>query len=246
MGILVMAPWETGRTRSIVPESVVSLAGFKRRYTSPYYSKVGGCPEGDLIEDKASCWEALKLVLPGGDEAKNKEKGGGFDAGCLKNYGTNNGAYFNSNLGATQQDTKEYLCKTKDDALPDYAELQGDANKLLVHCLEATPDHNSFKECVLQITEWDKDEADQQKEAAEAADAAKESCAWTEHADKYSGGYANGVKTRYDVAGAQKRCLELSGCVAVTCPSSDSDECTVRSGALGDSPNGEVTYTPDC
>lgn len=241
--LVVIAPWETDGTRSILPESVVSLAGFKR-YTSPYYSKVGGCPEGALIEDAATCWEAMKLVFPGGDEGKNKEKPGGRDAGCLKNYGSHNGAWFNSNLGATQQSTKEYLCKTKDDALPDYAELQGDANKLMVHCLKATPDHNSFKECVLQITEWDKDEAAQQKEAAEAAEAAKKSCAWTKHADKFSGGYANGVKTKYDLAGAKQRCLELSECVAVTCPSSG--ECTVRKGALGDSPNGEVTYTPDC
>jgi len=239
--LVVIAP---DGARSIVSESVVSLAGFKRRYTSPYYSKVGGCPEGDLIEDKATCWEALKLVFPGGDAGKNKEGCGGGDPGCLKNYGSNNGACFNSNLGGKQINSKEYLCKTKADALPDYAELQSDANKLIVHCLEATPDHSSFKECVLQITGWDKDEAEQQKKAAEAAEAAKKSCAWTKHADKFSGGYANGVKTKYDLAGAKKRCLELSGCVAVTCPSSD--ECTVRGGALGDSPNGEVTYTPDC
>lgn len=244
--LVVMAPRETDGTSSIVPESVVSLVGFTTRYTSPYYSKLGGCPEGELIEDKASCWEAYKLIFPGDNEARNKETHASYSAGCLKNYGTNNGASFNSNLGASQVDSNEYICRTKDDALPDYAELQGDANKLMVHCLEATPDHEGFKECVLQITEWDKSEAEQQKQATEAAEAAKESCAWTEHADKFSGGYANGVSTRYDVAGAKKRCLELSGCVAVTCPSSDSDQCTVRKGGLGDSPNGEVTYTPDC
>ena len=68
---------------------------------------------------------------------------------------------------------------------------------------------------------------------------------WTSHEDQYSGGYANGENSEFDLTRAKEKCLELSGCEAVTCSASGS--CTVRrSTFLKPSPTGEITYLPVC
>jgi hypothetical protein len=81
---------------------------------------------------------------------------------------------------------------------------------------------------------------------AETNAAVEEMCAWAPHPGKYSGGYADGVSSVYDLVGAQKKCLELKDtkCKAVTC---DRDgRCTVRaSTGLGVSPIGETSYVPE-
>uniref|UniRef100_A0A7S4RUW1 Uncharacterized protein n=2 Tax=Alexandrium monilatum TaxID=311494 RepID=A0A7S4RUW1_9DINO len=69
---------------------------------------------------------------------------------------------------------------------------------------------------------------------------------WPEHAGKYSGGYAGGVSSGFDLEGAKAKCVELgSACSAVTC--SVRGTCTVRASAtFGDSPSGEITYEKVC
>merc|ERR550532_3893862 len=69
---------------------------------------------------------------------------------------------------------------------------------------------------------------------------------WTRHADMYSGGYANGHSSKYDLAGAKEKCLQLSGCKAISC-TPDTKSCTVRaSSGLKPSSAGEVSFTHDC
>lgn len=69
-------------------------------------------------------------------------------------------------------------------------------------------------------------------------------CTWTAHANKYSGGYAGGVSTQYDLDAAKQACEALSACAAVTC---NQQLCTMRaSTSLRDSPGGETTYTKTC
>lgn len=70
---------------------------------------------------------------------------------------------------------------------------------------------------------------------------------WTKHDNKYIGGYANGHSTKYDLAGAKEKCLELSKCKGVTC-NPGLTSCTCRAGSgLGTSGTGEVSFKPnDC
>jgi len=70
-------------------------------------------------------------------------------------------------------------------------------------------------------------------------------CAWTTHTGNYSGGYAGGVSTSFNLQSGKAKCLELGAgvCKGVTC--SGATTCTVRgSSSLGNSPSGETTYVP--
>jgi hypothetical protein len=85
------------------------------------------------------------------------------------------------------------------------------------------------------------------KKAPQFAEAESKACTWTwtEHPGKYSGGYAGGVSTKFDLNGAKEKCTELgtTTCAAVTCGSDGI--CTVRgSPSLHLSPSGEITYVP--
>lgn len=236
--VVALAPWEKNGTRSIVPGSIVSFSGGIKEFTSPYYLKRGGCPEGEMIKKQDECFQAFTLLWPAEDQrgTNGGPSNGHFNPGCVAGYIK---AEFNPKFSVPPLSMKDFICKRKD--VPDYVELQGDEGKLVKHCLVKTNDHFSFKACVNQITAWSEDDNDFPK-PVEKKDPQK--CSWTEHADKYSGGYANGVNTRFDVAAAKTKCLELSHCIAVTCNAAG--ECTVRAGGLADSASGEVTHTPDC
>jgi len=234
--VVALAPWGRNGTRSIVPGSIVSFSGGIKKFTSPYYMKKGGCPEGEMIQKQDECFSAFALLWPNAEGKNGGPSNGNRNPGCMADYTS---AEFNPKFEVEALSMRDFVCKRKD--VPDYAELQADDGKLMKHCLLKTGDHSSFKACVQQIIAWTEDDNDF-PEPFEPKD--PQECSWTEHADKYSGGYANGVNTKFDVAAAKTKCLELSHCIAVTC--NTKGQCTVRAGGLGDSTFGEVTHTPDC
>jgi len=72
-----------------------------------------------------------------------------------------------------------------------------------------------------------------------------EACDWASHVGKYSGGYAGGVSTRFSIADAKVKCVQLGEgvCKGVTCLPDGT--CTVRkSSTLSASPSGETTHVP--
>jgi len=72
------------------------------------------------------------------------------------------------------------------------------------------------------------------------------SCAWTSHSNQYSGGYANGISTKFSLDEAKEQCILVPACHYVTC-GVNANTCTLRgSTTLKTSPSGETSYKYAC
>jgi len=245
--IFVVAPSMSPASSSIdLPQSVISLDGV---FTNPFYlGNWGSCPNDEYITDKEDCRKAGQLL--------------GYDRGfreeledteyAVRGCGGDTKKTVWSPSGTSKKIAK-CLCKKKD--MPDFAAMKADLHKLTFYCLHsASGNFGHFAACMTQIDEWSEsdevpsgDDETAEVPVAPEEDPADTDC-WKTNPDTYSGGYARGESSKFDLAGAKAKCKEFgSRCGAVTCPGSGGDSCTVRASPdLQPSDSGEVSYTYTC
>jgi len=247
--IFVVAPvWRPVSTSIDVSQSVISLDGL---FTSPYYYGGKSCPEGEYITTKENCRTA-GAMLGYGDRPMKEKDTKFWKKACSKDFHSTS---WNAN-SVTGDTAGDSFCQLKPENMPDFAALKADLQKLTFHCLDKTGDFGHFKRCMHEISSWsDSDEAEAPSSdddtseaplAPDSPDSALENECWRKSVNKFSGGYAGGVSSKFDLEAAKVKCLDLGSgtCGAVTC-SADGSSCTVRkSTELKPSPGGEVSYQP--
>merc|ERR1712051_10798 len=216
--IFVVAPTSVPVSTSIDPQSVIS----RPLFTSPYYLKLGGCPEGEFITDKEVCREAGNFF--GLDDAFREKNTLFWMEGCSKDgISTSWNPHYQETDARKRRDKEDTgICQHKPEDLPDYAALKADIGLLTLHCLGKTWNFEAYKECITQTSVWPK-EPTPAPTPTEAPDC------WGEPLGGYAHGYARGVNTQFDLDDAKEKCKEFgSDCKAVTCLDDVPVFCTVR------------------
>jgi len=124
------------------------------KFVSAYYIKTGMCPEDEQVESYSDCVNNFAQLMP--DKVwKNSNReyvDEKRDGGCMLNQPT--GVWYNKNLKArVHWSGSKFVCKKKQEDMPDFEAMKDDLEKLTWYCLKKTNSFASYKQCMNEITE---------------------------------------------------------------------------------------------
>jgi len=124
----------------------------QKEFVSRYYIKNGMCPKDEMLSDYSECVNNFAMLRPEKISAHNRKYSGSIEGGCLLNKPV--GVWFNTNMEATWAPRgTEFVCKKKEEDMPDFDAMRKDNMKMMWHCLRKAGNYGRYRDCMIQISE---------------------------------------------------------------------------------------------